>query len=76
MKRLSYFHPTFTEESAKRSFLQRLHVEISNPVIPGRESDYVITQTMAEYLAHVHNNPFDGIVFWRPRGFEPSPDAP
>jgi hypothetical protein len=62
-KALSYFQPDFTEEVEKRKFLQRLHHLISQPVIPGLESDYLITQTMAEYLAHVHQEPFDGILF-------------
>ena len=25
--------------------------------------DYLITQTMVEYLAHVHKQPFDGVLF-------------
>jgi hypothetical protein len=32
-------------------------------VVPSREADYVITQTMAEYLAYVHQPSFDGILF-------------
>jgi hypothetical protein len=60
---LSYFQPDFTEEVERLAFLRRLHTLISKPVIPGREADYLITQTMAEYLAHVHEEPFDGILF-------------
>lgn len=60
---LSYFQSNFTEEVEKRAFLRRLHKLISQPIIPGRESDYLITQTMAEYLGHVHQPPFDGILF-------------
>ena len=60
---LSYFQPNFTEEVERRAFLRRLHTLISQPVVPGREADYLITQTMAEYLAHVHQEPFDGILF-------------
>jgi hypothetical protein len=62
-KRRSYFQPNLTEQAAKQAFLEKLHAEISQPVVPGRESDYLITQTMAEYLNHVHRNPFDGILF-------------
>jgi RES domain len=40
-----------------------LHALIAQPVTPGHESDYLITQTMAEYLSHVANPPFDGILF-------------
>lgn len=43
--------------------MRKLHRLISQPIIPGHETDYSITQTMAEYLAHVHNPPFDGILF-------------
>jgi len=50
-------------EVERRAFLRRLHTLISQPVVPGREADYLITQTMAEYLAHVHDEPFDGIMF-------------
>lgn len=60
---LSYFQPDFTVEVEKRAFLRQLHTLISQPIIPGKESDYLITQTMAEYLAHVHCPGFDGILF-------------
>lgn len=62
-KPLSYFQSNFTEQVEKRAFLRRLHRLISQPIVPGREADYLITQTMSEYLAHVHNEPFDGILF-------------
>jgi hypothetical protein len=61
--RLSYFQPDFTEQVERGAFLRRLQNLISQPVIPGREMDYLITQTMAEYLAHVHIPIFDGILF-------------
>jgi hypothetical protein len=60
---LSYFQPGFNEEVERLAFVRRLHSLISQPVVPGREADYLITQTMAEYLAHVHQEPFDGILF-------------
>jgi hypothetical protein len=60
---LSYFQPDFNEEVARCKFLRRLHNLISQPVVPSREADYVITQTMAEYLAYVHQPSFDGILF-------------
>lgn len=46
-----------------RVFLKKLHSLISLPVAPGHESDYLITQTMAEYLSHVYEPNFDGITF-------------
>ncbi len=62
-KRLSYFQPDFTEQVERGAFLRRLQNLISQPVVPGREMDYLITQTMAEYLGHVHNPRFDGVLF-------------
>lgn len=61
--RLSYFQPDFADLSEKGVFLRRLQRLISAPIVPGRESDYIITQTLAEYLAHVHEQPFDGLLF-------------
>jgi hypothetical protein len=60
---LSYFQPDFSTEAERNAFLRHLHTIVSQPVIPGRESDYLITQTLAEYLAHVHKYPLDGILF-------------
>lgn len=62
-KALSFLQPDFTDEVEKGAFLRRLHSLVSQPIVPGREADYLITQTMAEYLAHVHNEPFDGVLF-------------
>lgn len=62
-KALSYFQPDYEEQVNKRDFLRHIHRLISQHVVPGRESDYLITQTMSEYLAHVHQKPFDGILF-------------
>ena len=61
--RLSYFQPDFNEQAEKGAFLRRLQTLISQPIVPGRETDYLITQTMTEYLAHVHDEPFAGILF-------------
>ena len=62
-KTLSYFQPDFIEEIKKRTFLRKLHRLISQPVVPGHEADYLIPQTMTEFLAHVHEPPFDGVLF-------------
>jgi len=59
----AYFDPKYKENSDARDFLRKLHYLISQPVMPGKEADYLITQTMAEYLAHVHEPGFDGIIF-------------
>ena len=63
LEALSYFQPDFDYQLGKHAFLQRLHGLISRPVLPGKEDEYLITQTMAEYLSHVHESPFDGILF-------------
>jgi hypothetical protein len=60
---LSFLQPDFSRQLERRHFLRRLHYLISQPVIPGREADYLITQTMAEYLTHIIDPPFAGIVF-------------
>lgn len=60
---LSYFQPDYEEQVLKHAFLRRLHRLISQPVVPGKEADYLITQAMAEYLAHVHEERYDGIKF-------------
>jgi hypothetical protein len=60
---LSYFQPDLNEQAEKNIFLRQLGSLISQPVRPGREADYLITQTMAEYLAHVHATPFDGLLY-------------
>lgn len=62
-KALSYLQPDFQQEVEKRAFLRQLHLLVSQPIVPGCEADYLITQTMAEYLAHVHKEPFDGVLF-------------
>jgi hypothetical protein len=60
---LSYFQPDFNQQAEKNIFLRQLGSLISQPVRPGKEADYLITQTMAEYLAHVHAKPFDGLLY-------------
>lgn len=60
---LSYFDPKYAEQRERAVFLRRLRGLISRPVVPGHEDEYLVTQTLAEYLAHVHSPPFDGIFF-------------
>ncbi|MCX4171845.1 MULTISPECIES: RES domain-containing protein [Paraburkholderia] len=62
-KALSYLQPDYKRQKERRAFLKILHALISQPVTPGREADYLVTQTMAEFLAHVASPPFDGILF-------------
>ena len=60
---LSYFQQDFKLQIEISALSKRLHKLISLPIVPGKESDYLITQNMAEYLAHVHPADFDGIIF-------------
>lgn len=62
-KLLSFFQPDFPEQVRRIEFLRHLQRLISKPVAPDRTAKYLITQAMAEYLAHVHHEPFDGILY-------------
>jgi hypothetical protein len=60
---LSYFQEDFVKRDDRRGFIRQLHSLISKPVIPGNERNYLITQALAEYLAHVHSPKIDGMIF-------------
>ncbi len=60
---LSFFDTRYAAQQERAAFLRRLHGLISRPVVPGREDEYLITQTLTEYLAHVHHPEFDGVIF-------------
>lgn len=60
---LSYFDSKYAEQRERAVFLRRLHGLISRPVAPGQEDEYLITQTLTEYLAHVHQPSFEGVIF-------------
>lgn len=49
-KALSYLQPDYRKQLELRAFLRRLDTLISQPVVPGHEADYTITQTMSEFL--------------------------
>lgn len=85
---LSFFDSRYADQQERVAFLRRLHGLISRPVVPGREDEYLITQTLTEYLAHVHRPAFDGVIFKSVQresganivlfgrdGFEPMPGA-
>ncbi|WP_405123523.1 RES family NAD+ phosphorylase [Pseudomonas sp. M20] len=59
----SYFDSTFRTNFARREILRALHQKITTPVLPGQESNYLVTQVIAEYLARQHSQRFDGIIF-------------
>ncbi|MGX1181590.1 hypothetical protein AB7M31_004658 [Pseudomonas sp. IAP-CY TE4608] len=59
----SFFDPKHHAKTGRREFLKYLHNEITVPVLPGAERDYLITQVIAEYLA-THCKPrIDGVIF-------------
>lgn len=59
----SFFDPQHHAKTGRREFLKYLHKEITVPVLPGAERDYLITQVIAEYLA-IHCKPrIDGVIF-------------
>lgn len=60
---LSYFQPDFQAQMQRRTFMADLHGLIAQPVLPSQEQEYLVSQTMAEYLAFVHAKPFDGVAF-------------
>jgi len=60
---ISFFDSKYAEQRERAVFLRRLHGLISRPVVPGHENEYLITQTLTEYLAHVHQPAFDGVIF-------------
>lgn len=61
--RPSIFRDDYAREIARRHFTTKVHELIRAPVLPGRESEYLITQVMAEYLAHVREPHFDALLF-------------
>lgn len=60
---ISYFLSDYQDQSSRRKFLKKLHKLISAPIIIGHEDEYLITQVLAEYLAYMHPQNFDGISF-------------
>jgi len=59
----SFFDPNHDAKRIRLAALQQLHGLVSQPILPGKEAEYIVTQTMAEYLAHVCDKPFDGLRF-------------
>lgn len=60
----SHFDPTYASHIGHASFLRRLVREMSRPIMPGDEAfEYLVTQAVAEYLAHKVEPRLDGIIF-------------
>jgi hypothetical protein len=61
--RVRHFQPDYDDKVRRREFIRNLHNKIRQPVLPGKEQDYLVTQAFAEYLAAVHIPRFDGVIF-------------
>ncbi len=60
----SYFDPQYSAHKSRAAFLRRFAHEISQPVMPDDEAlEYLATQAVAEYLSHLANPCFDGIIY-------------
>ncbi|MCY4133128.1 MAG: RES domain-containing protein [Nitrospira sp.] len=60
----NHFDPTYASHVGHASFLRRLVREMSRPIMPGDEAfEYLVTQAVAEYLAHKIEPRLDGIIF-------------
>lgn len=60
---ISFFDSDYDRLSERLVFIRRLHDLISRPVHPKHAHEYMITQAMAEYLAYIHPEKVDGILF-------------
>ncbi|WEK58872.1 MAG: RES family NAD+ phosphorylase [Candidatus Brevundimonas phytovorans] len=60
----SYFDSGYVEFSRRVKFLKRLAERMTLPVMPDDVlSEYLPTQTIANYLEHILEPPLDGIIF-------------
>ncbi|MBS4096061.1 MAG: RES family NAD+ phosphorylase [Sulfuricella sp.] len=59
---LSLFDPIYEERSQRRLLLEYLHDEIARPVRTN-DTDYVVTQALAEFIRYEKEQAFDGIIF-------------
>lgn len=59
---LSFFDPSYRKRSEHRLLLEYLHEEIARPVRLG-DTDYVMTQALAEFIRYDKRWAFDGIAF-------------
>lgn len=59
----SFFDPKCFGKIGRRNLLRRLHDEITQPVLPGMERNYLTSQVIAEYLATHCKPKLDGVIF-------------
>lgn len=61
-KEISWFEPGYRERTDLRLLLEYLHDLIARPV-RATDTDYVMTQALAEYIRYYRKQRFDGISF-------------
>jgi RES domain len=59
---LSFFDPLYDRRLLHRRLLTYLHEEISRPVRAG-DTDYVVTQALAEYIRYDTTHHFNGVIY-------------
>lgn len=59
---LSFFDPSYQKRSEHRMLLEYLHEEIARPV-RASDTEYVVTQALAEFIRYDEKWAFDGIAF-------------
>lgn len=59
---LSFFDPSYQKRSEHRLLLEYLHEEIARPV-RASDTEYVVTQALAEFIRYDKKWAFDGIAF-------------
>ncbi len=59
---VSLFSPDYQKRCDHQSLLHYLHDEIARPV-SGRDTHYVMTQALAEFIRYHEQQPFDGVSF-------------
>lgn len=59
---LSFFDPSYQKRSEHRMLLKCLHEEIARPV-RASDTEYVVTQALAEFIRYDKKWAFDGIAF-------------
>lgn len=59
---LSFFDPSYQKRSQNRDLLKYLHEEIARPV-RASDTEYVVTQALAEFIRYHKKWAFDGIAF-------------
>lgn len=60
----SIFDPVYASSLGQAQFLETLSEQMSKPVMPNDEdTEYLITQMIADFLAEKPENPLDGIIY-------------